>query len=116
MNNEPATAINLQLQRRLTSRLPLRFHLKTINKLLSFLRLKSCGCISFDLLAAVACIQNNNMNRRLPKGPAAALGLTTSITLFAIYYSHYQQVNDKAVMRAGVDRDKERLRRKREEK
>ena len=43
-----------------------------------------------------------------------ALGLTTSMTLFAMYYSHYQQVSDKAIMRAGVERDKERIRRKRE--
>lgn len=47
---------------------------------------------------------------RIPKGPAIILGITTSVTLYAIFYSHFQQVRDKAVMRAGVERDKERMR------
>jgi len=34
-------------------------------------------------------------------------------SLGAIVYSHYSQVRDKAEMRAGVERDKERLRIKR---
>ena len=37
------------------------------------------------------------------------LGITSTVTMYAIYYSHFQQVRDKAVMRAGVERDKERL-------
>eukprot|EP00574_Skeletonema_japonicum_P002869 CAMPEP_0201717950 /NCGR_PEP_ID=MMETSP0593-20130828/3583_1 /ASSEMBLY_ACC=CAM_ASM_000672 /TAXON_ID=267983 /ORGANISM="Skeletonema japonicum, Strain CCMP2506" /LENGTH=64 /DNA_ID=CAMNT_0048208127 /DNA_START=107 /DNA_END=301 /DNA_ORIENTATION=- len=43
------------------------------------------------------------------------LGLTTSITAYAIFYSHFQQVRDKKVMREGVARDKERIRLKRKE-
>ena len=38
------------------------------------------------------------------------MGTVVTITAFAIYYSHYQQVRDRAVMREGVLRDKERLR------
>ena len=38
------------------------------------------------------------------------MGTAITITSFAIYYSHYQQVRDRAVMREGVLRDKERLR------
>jgi len=30
--------------------------------------------------------------------------------MYAIYYSHRQQVLDKAAMREGVERDRERLR------
>jgi len=44
------------------------------------------------------------------KGPLAAMGLVLLGTVGAISYSHYAQVRDKAVMRAGVERDKERLR------
>lgn len=47
--------------------------------------------------------------RKLPRSPAIVLGVTSSVTLYAIYYSHFQQVRDKAVMRAGVERDKERI-------
>jgi hypothetical protein len=32
------------------------------------------------------------------------------IAMYAIYYSHRQQVVDKAAMREGVERDRERLR------
>ena len=53
---------------------------------------------------------------RIPKGPAIILGVTTSVTLYAIFYSHFQQVRDKAVMRAGVERDKERIRLKKKER
>ncbi len=38
------------------------------------------------------------------------MGIVSSATLYAIFYSHFQQVRDKAVMRAGVERDKERIR------
>lgn len=47
---------------------------------------------------------------KIPKGPAIVMGLVSSATLYAIFYSHFQQVRDKAVMRAGVERDKERIR------
>ena len=43
-------------------------------------------------------------------GPIIVMSSVLTITAFAIYYSHYQQVRDKAVMREGVTRDKERLR------
>mmetsp|Transcript_14062 Transcript_14062/g.41214 ORF Transcript_14062/g.41214 Transcript_14062/m.41214 type:complete len:80 (+) Transcript_14062:192-431(+) len=53
----------------------------------------------------------------LPRGgPAIVLGLTSSITIGAIFYSHYSQVRDKAEMRAGVERDKERMRLRRKMK
>jgi hypothetical protein len=47
----------------------------------------------------------------LPRGgPAVALVVTISAAMGAVYYSHYAQVRDKAVMREGVERDKERVR------
>lgn len=50
------------------------------------------------------------MTSLLPKGgPAIAMGSAITMALSAIVYSHYQQKRDKAVMRAGVNRDKERL-------
>jgi hypothetical protein len=46
-----------------------------------------------------------------PRGlPALVLGATVSIATYAIYYSHRQQVVDRAAMREGVERDRERLR------
>lgn len=48
-------------------------------------------------------------------GPAIALGIATCSALGAIAYSHYQQVRDREVMRAGIYRDKERLRIKRQQ-
>ena len=54
--------------------------------------------------------------RLLPRrGPAIAVGLTTAVAIGAVVYSHYSQVRDRKVMRAGVERDKERLRLKRQE-
>ena len=53
------------------------------------------------------------MKGPIPRGPAIVLGLTTGVTISAIIYSHYSQVRDKAVMREGVVRDKERMRMKR---
>lgn len=50
---------------------------------------------------------------KLPKGPIVAVGLSSAVTIGAIVYSHYSQIQDKAIMRAGVERDKERLRMKR---
>ena len=56
------------------------------------------------------------MAGRLPSGgPAIALGIASMSALGAIAYSHYQQVRDREVMRAGVYRDKERLRYKRQQ-
>ena len=45
-----------------------------------------------------------------PRGSKIVLGLTSFATLGTILYSHYSQVWDKEVMRAGVERDKERIR------
>jgi hypothetical protein len=39
-----------------------------------------------------------------------AIAVTSAVTFGAIFYSHYSQEKDKRVMRAGVERDKERLR------
>lgn len=50
------------------------------------------------------------------RGPAVALLVTISATTGAVYYSHYAQVRDKAVMRQGVERDKERMRQIRRQK
>jgi len=47
----------------------------------------------------------------LPRGgPLLAIGGVVSFAAAAAWYSHYAQKRDKAVMRAGVERDKERLR------
>ncbi len=50
---------------------------------------------------------------RIPTGPKLVLGLTTLMSVGAVVYSHYSQVEEKAIMRAGVERDKERMRMKR---
>ena len=53
----------------------------------------------------------------LPRGGAAVtIGLTSLAAIGAIVYSHVSQVEDRKVMRAGVERDKERLRAKRLER
>ena len=53
----------------------------------------------------------------LPRGGAAvAIGFTSLAAIGAILYSHISQVEDRKVMRAGVERDKERLRAKRLER
>lgn len=55
--------------------------------------------------------------RILPRGGAAvAIGLTSMAAVGAIIYSHVSQVEDRKAMRAGVERDKERLRIKRLER
>ena len=59
---------------------------------------------------------NHHLPTKIPKGPVVALALTSSVTLYAIFYSHYSQVSEKEVMRAGVARDKERLRLNRKKK
>lgn len=52
----------------------------------------------------------------LPRGrPAVTMLVVVAGSISAVAYSHYAQVRDKAVMRAGVERDKERLRRIRKE-
>ena len=51
--------------------------------------------------------------RALRGGPTVILGVTTIGAVGAIIYSHYAQLRDKAEMRTGVERDKERLRLKR---
>lgn len=52
--------------------------------------------------------------RSVTKGkPIAVVGLTSLVAMGAIYWSHYSQIQDKAVMREGVERDKERMRQKR---
>jgi hypothetical protein len=50
------------------------------------------------------------------KGPAVTMGIVTLIASGAVAYSHYAQVREKEVMRAGVERDKERVRRIRKKK
>jgi len=45
----------------------------------------------------------------IPRGPAVVLGITSTVTIGAIAYSHYSQVRDKLAMKAGVERDKERM-------
>ena len=56
----------------------------------------------------------SSIGRMLPRGGAAiAIGTATAIMIGAVAYSHYQQVEERRIMRAGVERDKERLRHKR---
>jgi hypothetical protein len=53
----------------------------------------------------------------LPRGgPAYAMAAAVSIAAGSVYYSVYAQKRDRAVMRAGVQRDKERLRQKKMER
>ena len=53
----------------------------------------------------------------MPKGGAAvAVGVGAAAVLGAVFYSHYAQVRDKAVMKAGVERDRERLKILREQR
>ena len=55
--------------------------------------------------------------RILPRGGAAvAMGLASLTAVGAIVYNHVSQVEERKVMRAGVERDKERLRQKRLER
>jgi hypothetical protein len=61
--------------------------------------------------AAAAATASGNAGSILPRGgPAVAMVVVVSAALSAVVYAHYSQVRDKAVMRAGVERDKERLR------
>jgi len=56
-------------------------------------------------------------HRMLPRGgPALVMAAAVGMFVSAVTYSHYAQIRDKAVMRAGVERDKERLRMMRQEK
>lgn len=58
-----------------------------------------------------------SLSRLIPRGgPAVAIGATTVVAIGAVIYSHYSQVRDRQVMRSGVERDKERLRIKRQER
>lgn len=53
----------------------------------------------------------------LPKGgPAAVMGITSLVAIGAIFYSHDSQVRDRDSMKAGVERDKERIRQKRRQR
>ena len=59
-------------------------------------------------------MQRRRSTSILPKGGAAyTIGITTIAAIGAIVYSHQSQVTERQVMRAGVERDKERLRQKR---
>lgn len=62
-------------------------------------------------LAPPSCTFTMPAPRWLPRGGAAvAIGSTTAAAVGAIVYSHVSQVEERKVMRAGVERDKERLR------
>jgi len=53
----------------------------------------------------------------LPRGgPAIVIGMTSLLALGAVVYSHDSQVRDRETMKAGVQRDKDRIRQKRKEK
>ena len=53
----------------------------------------------------------------LPQGGAAvAMGIASLAAVGAVAYNHISQVEERKVMRAGVERDKERLRQKRLER
>jgi hypothetical protein len=49
---------------------------------------------------------------RIPLGPKIAVGFTSLAALGAVFWSHYSQVTDKETMKAGVVRDRERIRMK----
>ena len=52
-------------------------------------------------------------NTKASNGPKVVLALTTLVAAGAVYWSHISQVEEKKTMRAGVERDKERMRMKR---
>ena len=52
----------------------------------------------------------NSIGRFLPSGPMVAITIASSIAVIAVSYTHYAPTRDKREMRAGVERDKERLR------
>ena len=58
-----------------------------------------------------------NVRNVLPtmKGPVITMGIVIGVTCGCIFYSHYAQVRDQTIMRSGVERDKERLRMKKQE-
>ena len=49
------------------------------------------------------------------RGPLIVMGFTASCTIGAMWYAYSEPIESKRVMREGVHRDKERLKRKREE-
>lgn len=70
---------------------------------------------SFRLLVSYYFFQM--VKRYLPRGgPAVAMGVTMFAATSAVVYSHVSQTEERKVMRAGVERDKHRLRQKRLEK
>lgn len=50
-----------------------------------------------------------------PRPPFGTMLVVLLISSSAIVYTHYSQVRDKRIMRAGVERDKERLKITREQ-
>lgn len=44
------------------------------------------------------------------KKPVIVLLSVVTISIGAVWYSHFQQVNDRTKMKAGIEHDKERLR------
>jgi PET assembly of cytochrome c oxidase, mitochondrial len=67
--------------------------------------------------ARVLChIQKVTVDRMVPrllpkqKGPIIAMTCVVGISCGAVLYTHYSQVRDRNSMKAGVERDKERLR------
>jgi len=50
------------------------------------------------------------------KGPAIVMLTTSLVAIGAVMYSHESQIRDRESMKAGVERDKERIKQKRKEK
>jgi hypothetical protein len=50
------------------------------------------------------------------KGPAVVMLTTSLVAIGAVMYSHESQIRDRESMKAGVERDKERIKQKRKEK
>ena len=50
------------------------------------------------------------------KGPAIVMLTTSLVAIGAVIYSHESQIRDRELMKAGVERDKERIKQKRKEK
>jgi PET assembly of cytochrome c oxidase, mitochondrial len=53
----------------------------------------------------------SNWLPRVSLGPSLTMAGVVSVSLSAVLYSHYAQIRDRNEMKAGVERDKERLRR-----
>jgi hypothetical protein len=75
-----------------------------------FLAVSSAPLLQTNVLLESATVMSGPRSFVPRGGPAYAMGFVLTASVGAVWYSHYAQVRDRAVMKAGVERDKERLR------